>query len=158
REGRWSWVRLINEPCFDPPTGPDDARFGLLLDVRRTDCPADPFANEAKYPGVKIGARGDTVPVGSYYGYPTGIVGLRLFPNPEFDEAAAKHWDAGKYFTDPTYYNDRNLVRPYRIGHVMRVLPCRPQPDQSAGATGTSAMGQPQFDGRGPVHVGRPPV
>jgi hypothetical protein len=116
REHRWSWFGLINEPCFDPPTGPDDARFGLLLDVRRTDCPADPFANEAKYPGVKIGARGDTVPVGSYYGYPTGIVGLRLFPNPEFDEAAAKHWDAGKYFTDPTYYNDRNLVRPYRIG------------------------------------------
>ena len=27
---------------------------------------------------------------GSYYGYATGIVGFRLFPNPEFDEAAAR--------------------------------------------------------------------
>jgi len=116
RDWRWNWLGLINEPCFDAPTGPDKARFGLLLDMRRTDCPPDPFANEAKYPGVKIGARGTTVPVGSYYGYSTGIVGLRLFSNPEFDEAAAKRWDAGKYFTDPTYYNDKDLVRPYRIG------------------------------------------
>jgi cytochrome c2 len=116
RDGRWNYLGLINEPCFDPATGPDKDRFGLLLDARRGDCPPDPFANETKYPGVKLGARGSTVPIGSYYGYPSGIVGLRLFPNPEFDEAAAKHWDATKYFTDATYYNDRNLVRPYRVG------------------------------------------
>src|SRR6266566_5510685 len=116
RDGRWSYLGLINEPCFDPPTGPDKDRFGLLLDARRGDCPPDPFANETKYPGVKLAARGSAVPIGSYYGYPSGIVGLRLFPNPEFDEAAAKHWDATKYFTDATYYNDKNLVRPYRVG------------------------------------------
>ena len=28
------------------------------------------------------------IPVGSYYGEPSGIFGLRLFSNPEFDEAA----------------------------------------------------------------------
>jgi hypothetical protein len=65
---------------------------------------------------VKIGARGTTVPVGSYYGYPTGIVGLRLFPNPDFDAAAAKRWDPKRFYEDPSYYNDKNLVRPYRIG------------------------------------------
>jgi hypothetical protein len=36
---------------------------------------------------VAIGARGKGVPVGSYYGEPTGVVGLRLFPNPDFDDA-----------------------------------------------------------------------
>src|SRR5215469_8490237 len=116
RDWRWNWLGLINEPCFDPPTKADQTRFGLLLDTRRTECPPDPFADESKYPGVKIGARGSTVPVGSYYGYPSGIVGLRLFPNPDFDEAAAKRWDANRYFTDPSYYNDKNLVRPYRVG------------------------------------------
>jgi hypothetical protein len=116
RTRRWSWLGLINEPCFDPPTGPDKDRFGLVLDTRRADCPADPFADETKYPGVKTGARGSTVPVGSYYGDPSGIVGLRLFPNPDFDEAAAKRWDAAKYWSDPGYYNDKNLVRPYRVG------------------------------------------
>ncbi len=83
-------------PASSRPTGPDPNRFGLWLDVRSTDCAADPFENESKYPGVKIGARGkplgdgSTQPVGSFYGYATGIVGLRLFPNPAFDEKAAK--------------------------------------------------------------------
>ncbi len=86
------------------------------MDTRSKDCPPDPFENEQKYPGVKIGARGKNVPVGSYYGYASGIVGLRLFPNPDFDEAAQKKWDAEKFYTDPKYYNDKNLVRPYRVG------------------------------------------
>src|SRR5215469_2378197 len=68
RDRRWSYLGLINEPCFDAPTQPDPDRFGLLLDKRRADCPADPFANETKYPGVKIGSRGSAVPVGSFYG------------------------------------------------------------------------------------------
>ena len=67
-------------------------------------------------PASRSARAATTVPVGSYYGDPTGIVGLRLFPNPDFDEAAAKRWDAGRYFTDPSYYNDKNLVRPYRVG------------------------------------------
>jgi len=113
---RWSWLGIVNEPCFDKPAGPDSKRYGLWLDSRRTDCPADPFADAKKYPGVQIGARGKTVPVGSYYGEPTGVVGLRLFPNPDFDEAASKKWDAEKYYNDPDYYNSKDLVRPYRVG------------------------------------------
>lgn len=116
RGSRWNWLGVVNEPCFDKPTGPDPNRYGLWLDVRRTDCPADPFADAKKYPGVAVGARGKTEPVGSYYGEPTGIVGLRLFPNPDFDAAAAKNWDAERYYTDPSYYNRKDLVRPYRVG------------------------------------------
>ncbi|MCI0598978.1 MAG: hypothetical protein L0Y60_05585, partial [Beijerinckiaceae bacterium] len=122
RDSRWKWLGAINEPCFEKPTGPDPDRFGLWLDVRSKDCPPDPFENEEKYPGVKIGARGKpigggkTLPVGSYYGYASGIVGLRLFPNPGFDEKAAKNWDPERYYTDPDYYNDPKLIRPYRVG------------------------------------------
>ena len=94
RDSRWEWLGALNEPCFEKSTAPDPKRFGLWLDVRSKDCPADPFENETTYPGVTIGARGKTfsdgsaLPVGSYFGYPTGIVGLRLFPNPDFDQAA----------------------------------------------------------------------
>ena len=123
RANRWADLGLVNEPCFAPATGPDPKRFGLWLDVRRPDCPADPFENATKYPGVAIGARGkakmpdgSTLPVGSFYGYASGIAGLRLFPNPKFDEAAAARWDAKRYYTDPAYYNDKDLVRPYRVG------------------------------------------
>ena len=92
--------------------------------ARDPSCPPDPFENENKYPGVKIGARGKNIPVGSYYGYATGIVGLRLFPNPAFDEAAAKKWDPKRYYDDPSYYNDKNLVRPYRVAMSCALLSC----------------------------------
>ena len=117
RDNRWTWYGLLNEPCFAKPTAPDE--YGLWLDKRvseSTECPKDPFEDETKYPGVKIGARGSTVPVGSYYGRASGIVGLRIFPNPDFDEAAKKKWDAKRYYSDPSYYNDQHLVRPYRVG------------------------------------------
>jgi hypothetical protein len=116
RDNRWHWLGLVNEPCFDKATGPDPQRFGLWLDKRRADCPPDPFENEQKYPGVVIGVRGKNMPVGSFYGAATGVVGLRLFPNPEFDEAAAKKWDPVKYYEDPTYYLSKDLIKPYRVG------------------------------------------
>ena len=116
REKRWEYLGLVNDPCFEKATAPDPERFGLWLDKRRADCPPDPFENEQKYPGVKIGARGKNLPVGSYYGYETGIVGLRLFPNPDFDEAAQQKWDAERYYSDPSYYYSKDLIRPYRVG------------------------------------------
>jgi mono/diheme cytochrome c family protein len=116
RSTRWDYFGLINEPCFTKADGPDPKRFGLWLDQRSSDCPPDPFAEGKRYPGVAIGARGKNMPVGSYYGEPTGVVGLRLFPNPEFDETAAKKWDAKRYYEDPGYYLSKDLVRPYRVG------------------------------------------
>jgi hypothetical protein len=111
RAERWKRLGLINEPCMDAPAAPDPNRFGLMFDTRKAGCPADPFEDETRYPGVKVGARGSTVPVGSLYGYASGVVGLRLFPNPDFDDAAKAKWDAAKYFK-----GDDSLVRPYRVG------------------------------------------
>ena len=116
RDNRWKYMGLVNEPCFRRGTGPRADRYGLWLDVRDPNCGSDPFEDETKYPGVKIGARGKNIPVGSYYGYATGVVGLRLFPNPDFNEKAQKRWDPERYYTDPSYYLDKNLVKPYRVG------------------------------------------
>lgn len=116
RDNRWRYLGLVNEPCYLKGDGPRADRFGLWLDFRDENCAPDPFENEQKYPGIEIGARGDTVPVGSYYGYGTGVVGLRLFPNPDFDDDAKAKWDAERYYTDPEYYNDKELVKPYRVG------------------------------------------
>ena len=115
RDTRWNFLGLVNEPCFRKATGPDPNRYGLWLDVRDPACPPDPFANADKYKGVQIGARGSTVGVGSYYGEPTGIVGLRLFPNPAFDAEARQKWDSERYYRDPSYYESRDLVKPYRV-------------------------------------------
>ena len=117
RDNRWKYLGLVNEPCYEKATGPDPKHFGLWLDQRTPECGPDPFADEHKYPGIKIGARGTTVRVGSYYGEGTGIVGLRLFSNPAFDEKAKEHWgDGSRFYTDPSFYNDAKLVKPYRVG------------------------------------------
>ncbi len=122
RANRWNYLGLVNEPCFENATGPDKTHRGLWLDARGAGCAPDPFENASKYPGVATGSRGKplgdgtTQPVGSFYGEATGILGLRLFPNPAFDDKAAKVWDAEKYYTDPAYYNRKDLVRPYRVG------------------------------------------
>jgi hypothetical protein len=116
RDNRWRYLGLVNEPCFEKATGPDPQRYGLWLDKRRADCPPDPFENDKKYEGVKVGARGKNLPAGSFYGYASGIVGLRLFPNPDFDDAAAKQWDPVKYYDTKDYYLRKELVRPYRVG------------------------------------------
>jgi hypothetical protein len=103
---RFELTGLINEPCYDAAPGPNARRYGLWLDERKLDCTADPFENANRYPGVR----------GSLYGAPAGIVGLRLFPNPDFNAAAAKRWDPVRYYNDPSYYGSPDLVRPYRVG------------------------------------------
>jgi hypothetical protein len=150
RQNRWQHFGLVNEPCFDASSAFDDGyRFGLRLDRRQTTpgCGDDPFENADKYPGVRVGAR--TSPTlrwrgkdvefgaGSYYGYATGVVGLRLFPNPDFDQAAADRWDPERYYTDPSYYNTAALVRPYRVGMSCALChvgpnPINPPPDPNA--------------------------
>ena len=75
RAKRWKYLGLVNEPCFrdaDRSRPPTASVCGWINAI--PVCAPDPFANEAKYPGVRIGARGatfadgTTMPVGSYYG------------------------------------------------------------------------------------------
>jgi hypothetical protein len=98
RDSRFEYLGLMNEPGFQRPTQPDE--YGLCLD--EPVAVEDPFDPEV-------------------YGYPSGVLGLRLYPNPNVDEAAEAAWkeanaDIPRYYTDPEYYQDRELVRPYRVG------------------------------------------
>jgi hypothetical protein len=142
RATRWSYLGLVNEPCFEKATAESAAKnFGLWTDQRVAGCDEDPFADAKEYPGVKIGARGTRIkdkdgreiefPVGSYYGKPSGILGLRLFPNPDFNEAAFKHWDPKRYYQDPEYYNDPELVRPFRVGMSCGFCHVSPNPSKA---------------------------
>ncbi|HEY1299888.1 MAG TPA: hypothetical protein VGF07_05295 [Stellaceae bacterium] len=130
RDNRWTWLGLVNEPCFEKATGPDPDRYGLWLDKRKKDCPPDPFENAQKYPGVAVGARGKNIPAGSYYGYASGILGLRLFPNPAFDAEAQKRWDPKRFYDDPNYYLSKKLVRPYRVGMSCGFCHIGPNPEK----------------------------
>ena len=63
------------------------------------------------------------------YGKSSGVLGYRLFPNPEFDAEARKKWDGTRFMTDPTYYNNNKLVRPYRVGVACGACHISPYPD-----------------------------
>lgn len=94
RGERFKTLGLINQPGFQAPSKPDE--YGLWLDE----------ATEPEPAGIDE----------KIYGKPTGVLGFRLFPNPDFDSAARKKWDGERFMNDPKYYNDNKLVRPYRVG------------------------------------------
>jgi hypothetical protein len=94
RATRFTDMGLINEPGYRQATKPDE--FGLWIDEADTPEPA------AIDPKV--------------YGRSSGIMGIRIFPNPAFDADARKKWDAARFYGDPNYMVDAALVRPYRVG------------------------------------------
>src|SRR5580704_7763868 len=113
RSSRFKDMGLVNQPGFEPAKQPD--QYGLWLDTGRREDGVD----------------------AAVYGRPSGVVGLRVYPNPKFDDAARKVWDPKRYFSDPNYFNDPKLVRPYVVGmscgfcHVS-FNPVRPPQDPEA--------------------------
>ena len=91
---RFSEMGLINQPGYKEASKPD--QYGLWIDeaVEPESSAIDP----------------------NVYGRATGIMGFRLFDNPAFDAAAKTKWNADRYYNDPDYAADPNLVRPYRVG------------------------------------------
>jgi hypothetical protein len=107
RGERFKTLGLVNEPGFRAATAPDP-QYGLWLDEQVTPEPA----------GIDE----------KIYGKPSGVLGFRLFPNPEFNDEARKKWDGNRYATDPNYFNDNKLVRPYRVGVACGACHISPHP------------------------------
>ncbi len=94
RGERFKTLGLVNEPGFRAATKPNE--YGLWLDEQV----------EPEPPGIDE----------KVYGQPSGVLGFRLFPNPDFDEEARQKWDGARFLDDPTYFSDNKLIRPYRVG------------------------------------------
>ena len=99
RTTRFRDMGLVNQPGFEQATQPDE--YGLWLDTGPQEDGVDP----------------------SVYGRPSGIVGLRVYPNPRFDSAARQRWNADRYYSDPNYYNDPETRAALRGRNVMWILP-----------------------------------
>ena len=114
RTNRFATAGLINEPGFQPATKPD--QYGLWID--------EPVAGAGEPAGIDP----------KVYGHPTGIMGFRLFENPDFKGDAVKNWDASRYYNDPDYAVGKTLVRPYKVGVACGAChiafnPCQPPAD-----------------------------
>jgi hypothetical protein len=111
---RFTSMGLINEPGFQPASKPD--QYGLWID--------EPIEGQGEQAGIDP----------KVYGHPTGIMGFRLFENPDFTGDAVKNWDANRYYNDPDYAVSPKLVRPYRVGVACGAChiafnPCKPPDD-----------------------------
>ena len=107
RGERFKIMGAVNEPGFRAPSKPDE--YGLWLDEQTEPEPA----------GIDE----------KVYGKPSGVLGYRLFPNPDFNDEARKKWDGNRFMNDPTYYNDNKLVRPYRVGVACGACHIAPYPN-----------------------------
>lgn len=96
RNKRFQIYGVFNQPGYVQATEKDE--YGLYIDVPRE-------------PGSKydIDKRLDI----ATYGRSSGIMGLRLFPNPKFDRSK---WKPDEYWNNANYYKNPSLERPYRIG------------------------------------------
>lgn len=106
RGSRFKEKGLVNEPGFAQADRPDE--HGVWLDRRVGPEP------EGVDPGI--------------YGRSSGIIGFRIYPNPDFDEQARKRWDPERYYSDESYYNNPGLVRPYRVGMTCALCHVAPHP------------------------------
>src|SRR5262249_2968979 len=114
RSTRFKELGLINQPGYRSATKPD--RYGLWLD--------EPIEGQGEPASIDP----------KVYGRPTGIMGFRLFENPDFKDDAVKKWEGNRYYTDADYAVSRDLIRPYRVGiacgscHIA-FHPCKPPDD-----------------------------
>ncbi|MBX6315567.1 MAG: hypothetical protein IRY99_22035, partial [Isosphaeraceae bacterium] len=112
RADRFAVLGTINDPGCRAPSGPDE--FGFLLDL----------CTEPQDPQQKL-----------LYGEPTGVIGMRKFPNPRFDRD--RWFQAGgavRYLSQTRENFDPTLEPPYLIGLSCAVChvafdPLRPPAD-----------------------------
>jgi cytochrome c5 len=119
RQALWRQFGVINDPNCTPRTAPDAQ--GLMFDDCSDDVPRD--GGKPRFPGQ-----------------PTGVVGLRKFPNPKFDPAA---WNPARYFAGNT-----RMEPPYLVGMTCAVChatfnpvnppkdPANPKAENIAGTLG----------------------
>ncbi len=114
RSKRFKEMGLINEPGFRAATRPD--KHGLWID--------EPIEGQGEPAGIDP----------KVYGRPSGVMGFRIFDNPDFKGEAVKKWEGSRNYSDGDYAVSRELIRPYRVGiscgscHIA-FHPCNPPAD-----------------------------
>ncbi len=99
RATRFQRLGLINQPGYRTAQQPD--RYGVWIDEPESPETAEPSGIDPKV-----------------YGRPSGIMGFRIFDNPDFTGASTNRWDPKRYYdpNDLGYSMSKDVVRPYRVG------------------------------------------
>ncbi|MCC6510918.1 MAG: hypothetical protein IT423_17585 [Pirellulaceae bacterium] len=110
RTERFQKLGMVNDPSCEPSTTPDE--FGLTVLDKWKDEERESWeaALTRTYPDIE-----ERLVVKAMLGEPTGVIGLRKFPNPLFPESDRETWKSGaglkQYLLEPAKYEP-----PYLIG------------------------------------------
>jgi hypothetical protein len=152
REHRFHDAGLVNQPGMKAQKDPKKKTLGLYLDQnpgppgvayesKRAGCAPFEHTDEARYAKALADLATDGADP-DVYGYPSGVIGLRLFPNPDFFAKSDAAAEARRYWKirvedqpDDDYYKpesliaaDPKLVRPFRIGMTCAFCHIGPHP------------------------------
>ena len=132
RHNRWAYLGLVNEPCFREAAGRIRTASACgstcaIRSVRRIRLPMRRLSRRRR--SAPAARPCESVPTTASR---PGVVGLRLFPNPDFDEKARRRWNSDRFYNDPDVLlgSRSGPAVPGRDG--VRVLPRRPESNQAA--------------------------
>jgi hypothetical protein len=129
RESRLHDLGMINQPGLKRSDKPGP--WGLYLDTVESQIGVDGTYSPGAGPNYASDAEPYKDPQGRMlqtdgvnplvYGYPSGVIGLRLFPNPAFfigpdAKNVQARWNAEAFYNDHAYATDPRTVRPFTVG------------------------------------------
>ena len=150
REHRFRDAGLTNQPGLKAQKDPKKKILGLYLDQSdgqssppkyyvRDDCALFEPTKEPRYAAALAALATDGADP-NVYGYPSGVIGLRLFPNPDFFAKSAtqarEYWkihvedqpEDDYYKSESLIAADPKLVRPFRISMTCAFCHIAPHP------------------------------
>ena len=145
RDSRWDYFGLVNEPCFEQggQRRSEPARSLARRSRSRAappirsrtsrSIPASSSARAASRSATARRSRSDRSTA-----TPAASSACACSRTRRSTRRRAKAWDPERYYTDPSYYNRQGPGAAVPRRHVVRLLPCRPEPDQSARRSGAS--------------------
>jgi hypothetical protein len=129
RESRLHDLGLINQPGLKRNDKPGP--WGLYIDSVESKIGVDGTYSPPPGPNYDADAQPYKDPQGRalqtdgvnplVYGYPSGVIGLRLFPNPAFfigpdARNAQARWNPQAFYNDHAYGTDPRTIRPFTVG------------------------------------------
>ena len=147
RPTRWNYFGLVNEPCFEKATAPDPNRVGLWLDVRaRTARRPVRGRDEVSRRRHRRARRRHDARSARSTATPPASSACACSRTRRSTRRRPRRWDPERYYTDPELLQPQGSGASLPRRHVVRLLPCRAEPGESAGRPGAPGVGEPELD------------
>ncbi len=156
RDNRWNYFGLVNEPCFTKAAGPNPQRYGLWLDVRDPNCPADPFRECRKIPRRRGRRARQEHPGGVVLRIPKRDRRTAALSQPRFRRSRGERMECRAVLQRSQLLPVEGAGAALPRRRFLRFLSRRAEPREAAGEPRGATMGEFELDRRRAIFLGRP--